>query len=209
LQDTKHPGWYDWFMTPSDPVLDLPLTLEKWGELDEDVEGELVDGRLEDEEMPTVLHEAIVAWLLRTLHAWVAALGGLAFGSELKLAVSPSRGRKPDVCVYLPGRPFPGASRSFTRRAPSIIVEVVSARPRDVRRDVVEKKQEYAVFGVSYYWLLDPQARTLEILELGPDGRFSVALSATEGLHAVPGCAGLDLDLGALWANIDALPLEE
>lgn len=196
-------------MTPPDPALDLPLTLEKWAELDEDIEGELVDGRLEEEEMPTVLHEAIVAWLLKTLHAWVAPLGGFAFGSELKLAVSPSRGRKPDVSVYLPGRPFPGASHSFTRRAPSIVVEVVSARPRDVRRDVVEKKQEYAAFQVSYYWLVDPQARTLEILELGADGRFSVALSAAEGHHEVPGCLGLALDLGALWANIDALPSEE
>ena len=53
------------------------------------------------------------------------------------------------------------------------------------------------------------QARTLEILELGADGRFSVALSAAEGVHVVPGCAGLELDLGALWASIEALPAWE
>jgi len=196
-------------MTPPDPALGLPLTLEEWGELDEDVEGELVDGRLEEEEMPTVLHEAVVAWLLWTLRAWVAPLGGFAFGSELKLAVSARRGRKADVSVYLPGRPLPGSSQSFTRRPPSILVEVVSVRPRDVRRDVVDKKQEYAAFRVSYYWLVDPQARTLEILELGADGRFSVALSAADGVHDVPGCQGLELDLAALWASIDALPADE
>jgi hypothetical protein len=35
------------------------LTLEEWGELDEDVEGELVAGRREEEEMPKARHEAI------------------------------------------------------------------------------------------------------------------------------------------------------
>ena len=196
-------------MTPPDPAHDLPLTLEQWAERDEDSEGELVDGRLEGEEMPTVLHEAVVVWLLRVLSTWVTSLGGMAFGSELKLAVSASRGRKADVSVYLPGRRLPAASQSLTRRPPSIVIEVISARPRDVRRDVVEKKQEYAAFRVAYYWLVDPQARTFEIFELGADGRFSVALSVTDGAHDVPGCEGLRLDLDALWASIDALPAVE
>lgn len=39
------------------------MTLQEWGELDEDVEGELVDGALEEEEMATVLHELVVRWL--------------------------------------------------------------------------------------------------------------------------------------------------
>ena len=185
------------------------LTLEDWADLDEDEPGELVDGRLEEEEMPTALHEAIAAWLLRALGAWVAPRGGFAFGSELKLAIGEQRGRKPDVSAYLPGRPLPGRTLGATRRPPSIVVEVLSPRPRDVRRDVVDKKKDYAAFGVAFYWLVDPQARTFEVLELGADGRFAVALSASEGTHAVPGCEGLELDLDALFASADALPDDE
>lgn len=185
------------------------LTLEEWADLDEDEPGELVDGRLEEEEMPTTLHEAISAWLLRALGSWVAPLGGFAFGSELKLAIGPKRGRKPDLSVYLPGRPLPGRKLGATRRAPSIVVEVLSPRPRDVRRDVVDKKKDYAAFGVQCYWLVDPEARTFEILELGVDGRFTVALSASEGTHPIPRCEGLELDLDALWASADALPDDE
>jgi Uma2 family endonuclease len=182
------------------------LTLEQWADLDEDVEGELVDGELVEEEIPSVLHEAIAAWLLTMLRLWIHPRGGIAFGAELKLALNKRRGRKADASAYLPGQPLPGRNAGATRRPPSIVVEVVSPRPRDVRRDVVDKKKEYAAFGVPSYWLVDPRARTFEVLELGPDGRYTVALSAADGSHVVPGCEGLVLDLDDLWAAGDPLP---
>src|SRR5438034_11781557 len=80
------------------------MTLEEWAALDEEVEGELVDGVLEEEEMPSFLHEIVVAWLIRTLHTWARRRRGLVASSETKIAVGPRRGRKPDVSVYLPGR---------------------------------------------------------------------------------------------------------
>jgi Uma2 family endonuclease len=159
--------------------------------------------------MPSALHEAIGAWLLGALRFWVHPRGGVAFGAELKLAVGKRRGRKADTSAYLPGRPLPGRSAGATRRAPSIVVEVVSTRPRDVRRDVVDKKKDYAAFGVPYYWLVDPHARTFEVLELGADGRYTVALSAADGAQVVPGCEGLVLDLDDLWATGDRLPQVE
>ncbi len=186
-----------------------PLAIEAWASLDEDVPGELVAGQLEEEEVPTALHEAVAAWLLWALQSWVMPRGGRAFGSELKLAVARDRGRKADVSVYLSGRPLPGRHRGATSRPPTLVIEVLSPAPRDVRRDVVAKKAEYAAFGVIAYWLVDPRARTLEVLELGADGRYVVALSAAEGAHAIPGCEGLSLDLDALWAHADGLPEDE
>lgn len=193
----------------ADPVTHRALTVKEWADLDEDVEGELVDGELVEEEMPSALHEAIAAWLLTALRLWVHPRGGMAFGAELKLTLSHRRGRKADVTAYLPGRPLPGRNAGATRRAPSIVVEVVSPRPRDVRRDVVEKKKEYAAFGVPSYWIVDPQARTFEVFELGSDGRYTVALSAAEGAQSIPGCEGLVVDLDELWATGDRLPEEE
>lgn len=191
------------------PIPTSELTLEQWADLDEDVDGELVDGALVEEETPSALHEAIAACLLMLLRVWVAPRGGVAFGAELKLAVSKRRGRKADASAYLPGRPLPGRNAGATRRPPSVVVEVVSPRPRDVRRDVVDKKKEYAVFGVTYYWLVDPQARTFEVLELGSDGRYTVALSAADGAHAIPDCDGLVIDLDEVWAAGDKLPEAE
>ena len=170
------------------------MTLEAWADMDEDEPGELVDGQLVEEEVTTNLHEAVVAWLMRVLGTWAVVHGGWVFGSEHKLGVSPKRGRKPDVSLYLPGARL-SAKASLSKRPPAIVVEVVSPRPRDVHRDRIDKMADYARFGVRFYWLLDPQTRLLEILEREESGRYAIALSASEGRISVPGCDDLVLDI--------------
>jgi Uma2 family endonuclease len=190
---------------PESGVVPRRLTLEEWADLPEDDEGELVDGILVEEEMGGLAHESVVGWIIEVLRAWIAGRGGRVAASELKIAVAALRGRKPDVVAWLPGhRPLP--RRGLIRRPPDLVVEVLSSRPRDHRRDRVEKVAEYAAFGVRWYWLVDPDACTLEILERGADGRYVQALAAGGGcIESVPGCDGLVLDLDALWAELDGL----
>ncbi|HEX2685576.1 MAG TPA: Uma2 family endonuclease [Kofleriaceae bacterium] len=185
------------------------MTVHAWAAMPEDEPGELCDGLLEDEEVADLTHETAVLWLGALLRTWASALGGFAFGSEVKFALSNIRGRKPDLSVFFPGRP-PPPRRGPVSIPPDIAVEVVSPAPADQRRDRITKLTEYAIFGVRYYWILDPSARTFEILELGPDGRYVHVLGATEGtLSQVPGCTGLSLDLDDLWREIDRLGPEE
>lgn len=181
------------------------LSLDEWFALPEDEPGELVDGHLEEEEVPDYLHELLVARLSQLLGNWTVPAGGLVAGSDAKFAVGSGRGRKPDLTVYLPGSRRPPA-RGLIRVPPDIALEIVSPTPRDGRRDRVEKLADYAAFGVAWYWLLDPQLRSLEVLELDPQGRYLHVLGASTGtLEKIPGCEGLSLDLDALWAAIDAL----
>lgn len=185
------------------------MTVQEWAAMPEDDPGELRDGRLEDEEVADLTHETAVLWLGALLRTWASALGGFAFGSEVKFALSNLRGRKPDLSVFFPGRP-PLPRRGPVTIPPDIAVEVVSPSPSDQRRDRITKLTEYAAFGVRFYWMLDPSARTLEILELGPDGRYVHVLGATEGtLSQVPGCPGLSLDLDELWREIERLGPED
>lgn len=172
--------------------------------MDEDEPGELVDGQLVEEEVPSILHESVVAWLMIELGGWARPRRGWVFGSELKLAVSTRRGRKPDVSMYLPGAQLRGRD-SLARIPPDVVIEVASPHPRDVRRDRVEKVGEYAAFGVRFYWLINPDARTLEILELDARGRYTIVVSEQAGKVAVPGCEGLVLDLDELWSEADRL----
>lgn len=178
-----------------------PMTLETWADLDEDEPGELVDGCLTEEEVPNHPHEAVVAWLVWVLGGWARQRGALVFASEHKLGVAPARGRKADVCMYPAGTRL--GRGALSRTAPRLIVEVLSPRPRDVRRDRHEKMGEYARFGVRSYWLIEPEARLLEMFELGPEGRYIAALSATDGQVRAPGFDDLVLDLDQLWAEVD------
>lgn len=178
------------------------MTLEEWGRLDEDVEGEFVDGALEEEEMATFLHELVVMWLARILGLWARQRRHFVAGSEAKIAVGARRGRKPDLSIYRRGK-TPALADSLVRVPPHLVVEVISPRPRDARRDRVEKIGDYAGAGISYYWILDPQLRTLEILELESGGQYRVAVARSRGKIRVPGCPGLLLDLDDLWSEID------
>jgi Uma2 family endonuclease len=181
-----------------------PMTVEEWAELPEDTPGELVNGWLVQGEMPDFVHEALVAELIEVLRAWARTRDGRAYGSEGKLRIGPRQGRKPDVWLYLDGRrPEPYGAASV---APDAVIEVLSRRARDGRRDRIEKPDDYAAVGVRYYWLVDPKLRALEIYELGADNRYVRALAAAQGrLEQIPGCQGLTLDLDALWAEIDDL----
>jgi Uma2 family endonuclease len=63
--------------------------------------------------------------------------------------------------VFFPGRP------TLPRRGPvtippDIAVEVVSPSSADQRHDRITKLAEYAGFGVRFYWMLDPSARTFK-----------------------------------------------
>lgn len=181
------------------------LSLAEWAALDEEISGEYVDGRLEEEEMPDYVHELVVGWLIRVSGNWAETLGAFVGGSGAKLVLADDRGRKPDVTIYFADSELPPA-RGLIDVPPDIAIEVVSPSPRDQRRDRVEKLAEYARFGVRYYWLVDPELRSFEVLELSSARVYGHVLGATSGtITSVPGCPGLVLDLDALWAKVDRL----
>ena len=53
------------------------------------------------------------------------------------------------------------------------MVEILS--PWSVRRDRVAKAALYARFGIRHYWIVDPEARTLEVYETANGAYRSVA----------------------------------
>jgi Uma2 family endonuclease len=184
------------------------LSLAEWFALAEDERGELVDGHLVEEEVPNYVHEILVIFLGSLLRNWFAPRGGFVGGSDAKLAVGPKKGCRPDLTVYLAGTPLPPTS-GIIAQPPDIAIEIVSPTPRDGRRDRVEKVADYAAFGVRYYWIVDPQLRSLEILVQGPQGRYEHLLGATEGAIEIPGSDGFVLDLDAVWGEIERFEARE
>lgn len=185
-----------------------PMSLDTWAALPEDAPGELVCGRLEEEEVPSFVHELLVVLLGEQFRGWIGPRG-LVVGSDAKLALAPDRGRKPDLAVWFPGSPRPRLRDAVSHVPPDVAVEVVTPTPRDARRDRVTKFDEYAAFGVRFYWVVDPELRTIEIYGL-QDGAYVRRLGATDGAAiAVPGIDGAQLDLDAIWREVDDLLADE
>jgi Uma2 family endonuclease len=179
------------------------VTLEEWEGLDHHDVRELVDGVLVAPEMTGYLHDAVQYWLGALLHVYFIARGGSVAGSCVKLVIGPDRGRVPDILCYAKGRrPNP---EGLVRLAPDIAVEVITPRPRDARRDRVEKPRDYAKMGIKQYWLVDPKLRTFEIWRLDKRRRYEQTIAVTSGVVRVPGFKGLRVDVDALWAHVDAL----
>jgi hypothetical protein len=67
--------------------------------------------------------------------------------------------------------------------------------------DRTKKLSVYAREGVSHAWLVDPMARTLEVLRL-ESGRWTIVSTAsgTDMVRAEP-FEALELDLTLLWAD--------
>jgi Uma2 family endonuclease len=179
------------------------VTIDEWAALDEDDSRELVDGVLEEAEVPSALHEIIVSWLHLLLGPYFESRGGFTLGG-IKLAIQPRRGRIPDLACYGPDKLLP--REGVVTVPPDVVVEVVSSRPEDERRDRIAKPQDYAELGAKHYWIVDPWLRSIEIFALDDQSRYVRLVAATGGeVHPVPGLPGLKVDVDAMWARIDRL----
>jgi Uma2 family endonuclease len=72
---------------------------------------------------------------------------------ELRVQVSSTRFRVPDICVLLANHP----KEQIIRTPPFICIEILS--PEDRLSRVQERMNDYLYFGVPYVWMLDPATR--------------------------------------------------
>lgn len=179
-----------------------PLSAAAWALLGEDEPGELVDGQIVAEEEVTWMHDETAAWLIGVLWPWLRRNRGRIATSDVRYQIRLDRGRKPDLSLFLAGSTMPAPRSALVTTPPTIAVEILSPRPSDIRRDRVEKMQDYAGFGVQWCWIVDPNVRLLEIFRLRADGPSERCLGASEGTAAIPGCEGLVLDLDDLWRSV-------
>ena len=80
---------------------------------------------------------------------------------------------------------------------PTLVVEILS--PSTTLIDRSTKRQLYARYGVPYYWIVDPEARTIEAYSLSEGGYQLVTRATGSQTITLPPFPDLALIPGSLW----------
>src|SRR5262249_14166882 len=144
---------------------------------------EFTDGFLEVLPMPTDRHQTILEFLLSLFNAYLQTIGGKAHIAALRLRIREGKFREPDL-LLVKDKQDPRRQDRFWTGA-DLTLEVVSKD--NPRRDLVEKRHDYAEGEVPEYWIVNPLNETITIYRLhgkryrkhGQFGRGAVATSAT------------------------------
>src|SRR5437016_5876644 len=112
---------------------------------------------------PSFFHQEVVDRFHDQLKAWVRKhrLGKTGI-APLDMVLSPRRAVQPDVLFVATERL--DIVRERVMGAADLVAEVIS--PDSRRRDRIDKRDRYDQHGVREYWLIDPEAQTVEVLYL-------------------------------------------
>lgn len=141
-------------------------TVEDYLALPEDVRAELIGGELYVTPSPNVEHQRTCQQVCVLLRSHLEATGfGEVFQAPLDVHLPGGDVVQPDLLVV--ARERVGIAQDWIRGAPDLVVEILSPTHRE--RDLVVKRDLYARAGVREYWVVDPEARGIEVLALEDD----------------------------------------
>jgi Uma2 family endonuclease len=160
---------------------------------------ELSDGSVEVIEVPTDFHQLILLRLVLALQVFVSEhkLGKVRF-APLPVQLWPGKVREPDL-VLMSTAHLDRIGKYWG--VPDLAVEIIAEGTEFKDREV--KRKEYARAGVVEYWIVDPQAMSVEVLRYneqtaGYDNAPSLNSRATLESSLFP---GFSLNLTDLFAD--------
>jgi Uma2 family endonuclease len=175
-------------------------TYEDLNGIPENMTGEIIDGELWVTPRPSREHvnaSSSVGYKIGPPYQFgEGGPGGwiILIESEIKLGENIL---VPDLAGWRKER-FPvGEEHNWISVAPNWVCEVLS--PGTLRKDRVTKMSFYLEHAIAYYWLIDPAARTLEVLRF-EDGKWVIAgvYEEDDRMRAEP-FQEIEINLGDLW----------
>ncbi len=156
---------------------------------------EFTDGYLELLPMPTRGHQRILAFLYSAFQAFLQPAGGEALFAPLRLRVRSGKFREPDLLLVRDAHDARSGDRFWT--GADAVVEVVS--PDHPERDLVDKRNDYAEAAIPEYWIVDPRADTITVLELGEGGYVEHGVYGRGERASSPTFPGFAVDVGGVF----------
>jgi Uma2 family endonuclease len=189
-------------LVPRVPPFERPASYDDLVKLPDHVVAEIVGGELHASPRPAPPHAVAyiraAALLVPAFDSgrsgpggwWILAEPELHLGADVLV---------PDLAGWRRTRMPQVPDTAYFPLAPDWLCEIIS--PSTARLDRAQKLAVYAREGVSHAWLLDPLARTLEVLRLA-EGRWTiVATHAGADLVRAEPFDAIEFTLSEFWAE--------
>ena len=175
------------------PNTAIKFTYRDYVNTPDDKRYELLDGELILSEAPSRNHQGSQVNIGSPLHVFVQSnrLGAVYFAPR-DVVLSDTDVVQPDLLFISNERLHIDTERAV-HGSPDLVVEVLS--PSTAERDRTFKRALYARHGVKEYWLVEPAARTIEVLLLGEDSFETVATYGEGDTLVSPTLHGFRLDV--------------
>jgi len=140
---------------------------------------EYLDGEIVERNMGELEHGTIQGELIARLKA--IKTPKLRVVAEIRIRISPSRYRIPDIGVWLPG----DIGTRIPTVPPFLAIEILS--PEDRMTRMKKKIEEYLAIGVQWIWVIDPEERNaICYSQHDPAGSFCEVLRTENPAIAIP-----------------------
>jgi Uma2 family endonuclease len=159
---------------------------------------EILDGELYVAPAPNTKHQRVSRKLETALIEYVESNAlGEVFDAPYDVILSDEDIVQPDL-IFVRKERDGIIKENNVRGAPDLIVEILSETTR--ARDLKEKRKIYARFQVAEYWIVDPQAETVQVLLWTHTGYTVAGTYRKSDRLSSPLTPGLDLPLTQVFA---------
>ena len=175
----------------------VKFTYHDYSLMPEDKRHELIEGDLLMAPAPTILHETVRMNIVRRLFDVLEKkIVGKIFLAPCDVVLSEEDVVQPDIFFISRAREGIITEKNI-QGAPNLVVEIIS--PGTEERDRIVKRKLYYKYGVQEYWIVDPKARTVEVMESGKKGLETIRVYPENATLTSRCLKGLSLKVRSLF----------
>ncbi len=164
---------------------------------------EFIDGEVVMHSPTKNRHLDATARLMNLLSNFVRVNQFGTVKTEKCLCVFPRNDYEPDIVYFSPEKSATLQPDTLRFPIPDFIVEVISTST--VARDRGVKFEDYAVHGVTEYWIIDPETETVEQYLVGDDSSYKLQIKATTGVLTSHVIQGFSIPVRAIFDEAENL----
>jgi len=159
---------------------------------DDNLFRELIGGELIVTPSPTTSHQLAVAAIMFGLAKYAEEHGGVVLPSPMDVLISRRDVLQPDV-LFFTAEHRDRIQDPYIGEPPDLVVEVSSPSTRKIEH--LRKRDLYEGFGIREFWLVDQEARRVEVYRLSKDRFETPLLLGIDDVLTSPLMPGFELPL--------------